>query len=334
MVESKFDTRVSQYCLLFLTAVAATVALIYTRTVLLPFVFSIFFFAVASPAIRWLQYRGHFPRWLAVTTAFLVVAILCLATVAVIGLSIENFVKGADVYKTRVLEMFQSLLERAGQMGYQVDQASLLERVQGLPIFSVFQKVTGGLTVILGNIFLVLIFVFFLIVGEQADHKPHPVLDEVLSKISSYLLVKFLLSVATGLGVTVILLLFEVELAVLIGLLTFFLNFIPNVGGIISTLLPVPLILLEYGVGGRLVGVLALSLAVQTVFGNVLEPRFLGESMDLHPVTILIFLMFWGLIWGVAGMFLAVPITALIKIVLERFVPTRPLAELMAGRIS
>ena len=332
MTQSRLENRVSQYCLLFLTAVALTMSLIYTRPVLLPFVFSIFFFAVASPAVHWLQRQARFPRWLAVATMFMAVAFVCTMLTAMILFSLEDFVRGADVYKVRIVEMSRSLLERAAGLGYELDQSTLLDKVRSLPVFSFARQVTGGLTTLFGNVFLVLIFVLFLLAGEQADKNSHPVLEEVLKKISGYLLVKFLLSAATGFGVALILLTFDIELAVLIGLLTFLLNFIPNVGSLIATLLPIPLILLEYGVGGRLFGVVILCMALEVLIGNVLEPRLMGESMDLHPVTILVFLMFWGLVWGIAGMFLAVPITAVIKIVLSRFKPTRPVAELMAGR--
>ena len=65
---------------------------------------------------------------------------------------------------------------------------------------------------------------------------------------------------------------------------------------------------------------------------NILEPKLLGKGLDLHPITILISLMFWGLIWGVAGMFLAVPITAVLKIVLEKMPLTYHLSEVLAGR--
>ena len=333
MTQTKLDSRVSQYCLLFLTAVALTFALIYTRSVLLPFVFSIFFFAVASPAVHWLQRQAKFPRWLAVATVFLGVAFICASLTAIILVSIEDFVRGADVYKDRLLQASIGILDKASEWGYQVDKDSLLENVRSLPMFAMFKQVTGRVAAILGNVFLVLVFVLFLLAGEQADKKEHPVLEEVLKKISGYLVVKFLLSAATGIGVSIILLSFGVELAVLLGLLTFLLNFIPNVGSLVATLLPVPLILLEYGVGGTLVGVVVLSMVLQGTVGNVIEPRLMGESMDLHPVTILVFLMFWGLVWGVAGMFLAVPITAVMKITLSRFIPTRPVAELMAGRI-
>ena len=80
--------------------------------------------------------------------------------------------------------------------------------------------------------------------------------------------------------------------------------------------------------------VIAVTAMIQLVSGNLVEPKIMGESSDLHPVTILLALMFWGVMWGVIGMFLATPITAAIKIVFERLDQTRPIADLMAGRLG
>ncbi|MBN2224201.1 MAG: AI-2E family transporter, partial [Deltaproteobacteria bacterium] len=101
-----------------------------------------------------------------------------------------------------------------------------------------------------------------------------------------------------------------------------------------ATLIPVPVILLQFGFCWRLWVVLAVSMVIQFTIGNIIEPKLMGERMDLHPITLLLFLMFWGLVWGIPGMFLAVPITAVLKIVLGRIETTQPLAELMAGRIG
>ncbi|MCB0361637.1 MAG: AI-2E family transporter [Bdellovibrionales bacterium] len=320
------------YCLLFLAAVAAAGTLIYTRVVLLPLLFSVFFFALTSPAVKFLQNKVAFPRWVAVATVFFIVCLLSAGFIFVVVASIEDFVQGADVYRLRVLNFFESSLEWASHFGFSVDKRSAIEQLKSLPLFSFLRSLTGGLTSLFANAFLVLIFLLFLLAGENKDHQSHPILDEILNKMSHYLVIKSLLSFATGFCVGVILIAFDVELAILLGLLTFLLNFVPNVGSLISTILPLPLVLVEYGWGGRFFGVLGLSLLVQLVIGNYLEPKLLGESMDLHPVTILVFLMFWGLIWGVAGMFLAVPITAVLKIILDRFTTTKALAELLGGR--
>ncbi len=72
---------------------------------------------------------------------------------------------------------------------------------------------------------------------------------------------------------------------------------------------------------------------IQMVFGNFLEPKILGEGLNLHPVTILLALSFWGLLWGVAGMFLAAPITAVIRIILMQFDTLKPVGNALAGKL-
>ena len=70
------------------------------------------------------------------------------------------------------------------------------------------------------------------------------------------------------------------------------------------------------------------------MLGNLIEPRVIGESMDLHPVTVLLALIVWGMLWGVVGMILATPLTAVMKIFFERVEYTRPLGDLLAGRLD
>ncbi|MEE8452823.1 MAG: AI-2E family transporter [Thermoguttaceae bacterium] len=72
---------------------------------------------------------------------------------------------------------------------------------------------------------------------------------------------------------------------------------------------------------------------VQMIIGNVIEPKLLGKGLELHPVTVLLALTFWGLLWGIVGMVLAVPITATIRIVLMRFATTKPIGDLLAGHL-
>ena len=119
------------------------------------------------------------------------------------------------------------------------------------------------------------------------------------------------------------------------GLLAFLLNFIPSFGSIIATLAPLPIILVNPDIQAT-AGVLAIVLpaAVQLTLGNFVEPKIMGESLDLHPVVILMSLVFWGMLWGIAGMFLSVPMTAVLQIFLERMEHTRPIADVMAGRLD
>jgi AI-2 transport protein TqsA len=117
------------------------------------------------------------------------------------------------------------------------------------------------------------------------------------------------------------------------GITAFLLNFVPSIGSIVATLLPLPIALVQYDSLWPVLGVLLLPGLVQIVVGNGVEPMVMGEGLELHPVTILLALMFWGLLWGIPGMLLAAPMTAVLRIVLVRIQTTRPVAELLAGRL-
>jgi AI-2 transport protein TqsA len=180
---------------------------------------------------------------------------------------------------------------------------------------------------------LTFIFVAFLLAGRSSKVIRSGIYAEIDSKIRRYLGTKLVISAITGLLVWIILTLFGLHMAPLFGILAFLLNFIPSIGSIIATMLPVPIALAQFDSPLVIVGVIALPGAVQMTIGNVIEPKLMGEGLELHPATILLALAFWGLLWGPIGMLLAVPITASGRIVLMRFETTRPFGELLAGRL-
>jgi AI-2 transport protein TqsA len=122
-------------------------------------------------------------------------------------------------------------------------------------------------------------------------------------------------------------------MAFVFGLLAFLLNFIPSVGSIIATLLPLPMAVAQFNTVWPIIGVVAIPGTLQLVIGNAIEPKLLGRGLELHPVTILLALAFWGLLWGYMGMVLAVPITAIIRIILIRFETTRAMGNLLGGKL-
>jgi AI-2 transport protein TqsA len=117
--------------------------------------------------------------------------------------------------------------------------------------------------------------------------------------------------------------------------MSFLLNFIPSVGSILATLLPLPVVMVEPSLSNT-TAILAILLpgAIQMTMGNFIEPKIYGESLGVHPVVTLMSLVLWGTLWGVVGMFLAAPLAAIIQIFLGRLEHTRPFAEAMAGRLD
>ncbi len=182
---------------------------------------------------------------------------------------------------------------------------------------------------------IVLIYVFFLILGSKDSPQLSPSIKAIDEQVRGYLLLKTVISLVTGLAFGAALWLLGVPMALTFGLLAFLMNYIPNVGPVVASLLPVPFILLSpEGSIWWMILAITITMGIQIISGSVIEPKVMGESSDLHPVVVLLALMFWGMMWGITGMFLATPITAGMKIVLEGYPSTQPFADLLAGRFD
>ncbi len=326
--------RTIRACLLIIATIAVTVALIYTRDILVPFVIALFWYALLTPIILWLQTRWKLPRSLSlILTALFFLAISALLFFLVSS-SLQKFLQSANTYRDQMLVAIEWSSDKAVEWGLPIDRSLLNEGLKKLPVLQWVQTLTTELVRLAGSTTLVIIFVLFLLTGEPSSKSADSFVNQIISKVSRFVATKSLISLITGILVGVILVIGRIELVFMFAALTVLLNFIPNVGSLLATLLPLPIILLQYGISWQMFVIIGLLGTTQFLLGNILEPKIMGESLDLHPVTILLFLMFWGLVWGIAGMFLAVPITAVLKIILNRIKSARPLAELMAGRLS
>ncbi len=165
---------------------------------------------------------------------------------------------------------------------------------------------------------------------EQAEH----ILDvfgRINAAIISYLKAKVKSSLVLAVPVWAILAAFGVRFALLWAVLTFLWNFVPYIGTVVGYGLPVAFAFVQQDVGWRPVTVAVLLLACHVTSASVVEPTILGRAVGLSPLVILAALSVWGLLWGLPGMFLAVPLTVVLKIVFENIHATRPLAKLLSG---
>jgi AI-2 transport protein TqsA len=279
------------------------------------------------------------PRPLAVLVTLVVGFVVLGLLGGMISTSVGQLAANAEAYQ----EQLRRLLDRlAATLPLEQFSPQLKAAVDTLTQHSlqivgrVLAGTTSAILDLMSRGLLVLLFLVFLLLGGTTQTRRRGgVWSEVESRIERYLLTKILVSAATGLLVGTILMTLGIDLALVFGLFAFLLNFIPSVGSIIATLLPLPVVLVSPEVSA-LAAVLAIALPalVQFSIGTVVEPKIMGESLDLHPVTIIIALMFWGALWGIIGMLLATPITAVLKILFERLEVTAPVAELLAGRLD
>ncbi len=336
MIVPSTEQRIQTICLMLLTTFAVAITLYWLSAVMIPFVLALFVAFAIRPGVNFLTRHAKVPRPIAIAGVFIVGSLFLGLAGVLVSSSVTQLSENAGAYQTTIQRLSTSIVQSIPLDRFGLDTSSLQAQLSGIPIGSVLVGLTNAILQILSNAILVLIFLIFLLIGsgksvEQSD----PVWDQIEYRIERYVIAKVLISATTGMLVSGILYALGVELALMFGFLAFLLNFIPSVGSIIATLLPLPVIILNPDISTTTV-VLALVLPgiVQVTIGNGLEPKIMGDSLDLHPISILFALIVWGVLWGIVGMFLATPITAVLKILLEQHELTRPVAELMAGRFS
>lgn len=332
------EERVQTVCLVVLATVASAFALYWLAPVLIPFVLALFISMGLAMCVDWLVRRARFPRSLALPAA-LILGIGALAGLGtLVSASVAQLAENGPIYAEQLGQLIDrttALLpdELSSLVG---DRAATLREIPVSTVGGLLASTTNAVLNLLSQSLLVLIFVVFLLLGSSSgESQGEGTFGEIRHSVESYLVSKVVISAATGLLVGTTLALLGVPLAMAFGVLAFLLNFIPNVGSLISTLLPLPVVIVSPDVSASAaVAAIAIPAAIQGLMGNAVEPKLMGDSLDLHPVAILISLIFWGMLWGIVGMLLATPITAVGKIFLQRFDGSRPLAELLAGRLS
>jgi predicted PurR-regulated permease PerM len=201
-------------------------------------------------------------------------------------------------------------------------------------MFNVLRNTVGAIFGLLSGVLFVCVFVIFLLAGRNPYAEHSQMYTDVVRKIRRYLGTKVVTSALVGVLVWASLSIIGMELAGVFGILAFLLNFIPVIGAIIVTVLPIPIAVAQFQSPWPVILVMVIPGGIHNIIGNIIEPKLMGEGLDLHPVTILLALSFWGLLWGIVGMFLAAPITAVMRIVLMQFDTFKPIANLLAGDFS
>jgi AI-2 transport protein TqsA len=330
------DQKVRTTCLVLLTIVAVGAALILLRPVLVPLLLALLFTYCLKPLIAWQIRRLGLPRGVALGGAVLV----ALTILGVAGFLLALFVAELTHNLPRYQESFQELILRIqttvplDRVGLHV-QAGQLPTVKSEDLRDILMSGISSAASVVSSGGLVLIFVLFLLLGDRGRvPRPGSLLAEIQSRAQRYILQMVGISAVTGLLVGTCLGVLGVDFAYAFGFLAFLLNFIPTVGPLVATLLPLPVVLLdnEMSLAAKVLAIV-LPAAMQVTFA-VIQPRIQGPAQDLHPVTTMAALVFFGSIWGILGAALAVPVTGVIKIILERIPTTRPMAEWMAGRFD
>ena len=211
-----------------------------------------------------------------------------------------------------------------------------------------FEKDNLGSTIGFINSFLtsLLMTVFFVVLWLAESINVHKLLNNIVLKqkhtsikafmkiekdLIKFIKVKFLVSALTGIFTGLMCVFFDVSFPIFWGLFAFAINFVQMVGSFISVILLSIFAFVELDPTSTLVFFIVAITMVQVTFGAILEPVFMGKSFSINIIAVLVMLMFWGFLWGIPGLIMAIPITVFIKIILDQFPSTKIIASLLSG---
>jgi AI-2 transport protein TqsA len=308
--------------------------------IVVPVLFSAFLAVLAHPPVKWLQSK-RVPDWLAVTIVFLGVIGGFTGLSVLIGNSIASFSENLPEYEARLTAMTASWFVWLEAQGIEVSTAALLEQIDAAKAADLVGSLVASVGALLSNTAFVLLTTAFMMLeaaglprklraalgGEGVDVGR---LRGIVDDLGLYLSLKTQISLVTGLLAWVLCLAVGIDYPALWGVLAFLLNYIPNLGSIIAAIPPILLAFVQFG-WDRCVVVLIGYLAINTIMGNIIEPKVMGKRLGLSSLVVWLSLVFWGWIWGTLGMFLSVPLTMVVKILLENSDDLRWVAVLLGS---
>jgi len=294
-------------------------------SLILPFLSALFLAMISLPLLNWLRSK-KIPTPIAVLVTLLAALSVMTAIGVLIGGSISSFTNEVPKYKARLEGVSASVIQWFQARGIDLSEQLTTDLVNPADALDVAAGALRGVASILSNSFLVLLTIALILFeaagfpdklqaafGEQGGSDRY---EKIKQEIQKYLGMKTLVSLATGMIIGLALWIIGVDFPLLWGALAFLLNYIPNLGSIIAAVPPVLLAQVQLGLGYA-IAVAIVFVAVNVILGNFVEPYLMGRRLGLSTLVVFLSLVFWGWVWGPMGMLLSVPLTMIVKIMLE-----------------
>jgi AI-2 transport protein TqsA len=341
---TKHQISLQHWLLGFIALGIGLFILVAGRFFLMPLAIAILLFSLISAAIARISRLRigsvEVPDWLASVVVLFAIGLVLLMISGIMANQINVLVASAPVYWTGIQRLIEDM---SGWVGGDV-AAGIFAVVGDIDLVGYLRPLAGSAGYVAGTTILIILYVGFLLAERgqfahklgrifaspgQADEVER-IFDSITRNVHRYILIKTLVSALTGALTFVVLRLVGLEFAETWAMLTFFLNFIPNIGSIAATLILTLVAFFQFDGWGPVLVVFGVIGAIQFLIGNVIEPSVMGRSLRLSSFVIILSLTFWGAVWGIIGMFLAVPIMVMIMIVCSHVPALRSVAILMS----
>ncbi|MBO77675.1 MAG: hypothetical protein CME17_09590 [Gemmatimonadetes bacterium] len=328
----------------FLFILACLVVIVYglqfAAPILLPSALALFLAVLSLPVMAWLV-KHRVPSGLATLITVLVNA-------AAIGLIVLLASPSVAELQGKLDQYVFDLQERWGQLmawlenstGFEISDYLTLSIIDPGAVVDIARGTVGRIAQFLSTTFLVFLIMAFMlseatvfpkkfryIFGARGGDKDR--ITKIATEIQSYLGIKTVVSLVTGLVLGIWAYALDLDFPVLLGMIAFLLNYVPTVGSIIAAIPAVLLSVIKFGTLLHMILVAGGYIAVNIIVGNIIEPRWMGRSLGLSTLVVILSLLFWGWAWGPLGALLSVPLTVGVKILLENTEDLRWMAILL-----
>lgn len=316
--------------------------------IFIPLVFALFGALLFMPLMRWFQ-RKKIPNFLGIIVVVIFISGGLKIGYEVIKLSGKELTSSNDDFYKKFDKKLNDVIHPVVDlMGIepkqdQTDLEALMDDEKfSSSLFGNFGNTLNFTRKFISMLLMTIFFMVLLLAGSMNIQKVMELLifkqrftsvktfRQIERDILKFIIVKFLLSLFTGLGFGLACYFFDVSFPLFWGLFAFAINFIQMIGSVISVVVLAAFALVELDQTGTLLFFILVIAGVQILFGGILEPILMGKSFSINTVTVLIMLALWGFIWGIPGLILSIPITALVKKIMEQFPSTAVYARIMS----
>jgi len=338
MEDNKLSLVSSAVLLVFLMGLLLRLA----KPVFFPFFLALFIYFILSPVLAGLL-RLKIPKPLAVSLIIVTAFFLFYLLGVLFYNSGRAFAASLPDYTQSMNSVLGSIAETFHLSKFNWDPWLWSKTLDAGKVGAFFLRSMNQVFSFFSTFILIFVFLVFMLSGRgklkfkversfshQRATKINQIIEKIDRQVQKYLIIKTGIGFLSGLVTMIVLLAFGVDFAVLFGFLTFLLNFIPSLGSITSMGLASTIAAFQFGSIFPALWILLILVGLDVVISSILEPKLMGQGLGLSPLVVLFSLFFWGWLWGIPGMILAVPLMAVIKIVCANIPALLPFAEIMS----
>jgi len=332
--------------MVFICCILIVAVLKIASAVILPFTIAVLLAFVTHPMVRWLNKRK-----VPLFASIILVVITLVTGLYVFGMILfttgDNILSTYPKYEGRVTEIYIWVAQYL-ELSYD-DTLSVWENIWGqlgirTMVYGFAFSFTNFFLNFVANAVLVILFIVFILLEasffreklEAAFDKRSDRIDQIghylMTQVTRYLTAKFFISLANGVVFAIAFYFIGLEFAILWGVIQFSLNFIPNLGSIVAGVAISLFALIQFWPAPGPVIMVVVVIVVVNILCNIFDPKIVGDRVGISPLMVLVSLVIWGWIWGLAGMILAVPMTVVIKIICENIPFMAPVSILLGSR--